>query len=120
MKKISITNLDDVRQRLAATPEPQADLQAEPQAAQPEPQAKAAPTPAEPDPLELVHIELTRECAEWLLADIDKRRKRLRQSVNDPKTGQAKRIQRERELNFVAYASATIHNSLNNPTHENN
>lgn len=111
----SITNLAAVRERLTAAP-----MQAEPQAAQPEPQAKEAQTPAEHDPLELVRIELTREAAEWLLADIDKRRKRLRQSVNDPKTGQAKRRKHERELNFVAYTSATIHNSLNNPNHENN
>ena len=124
----SITNLEAVRARLTEVPaltpvkfEPApAAPTAEQQAAQPEPQAKEAPASAEPDPLELVHIELTRECAEWLLADIDKRRKRLRQSVNDPKTGQAKRRKHERELNFVAYTSATIHNSLNNPNHETN
>ena len=40
--------------------------------------------------------------------------------INDPKTGQAKRRKHERELNFVAYTSATIHNSLNNPNHEKN
>ena len=102
--KISITNLEAVRQRLAAKPELQAELQAEPGT----------------HPLGRICIVLTRKCAEWLLADIDKRRKRLRQSVNDPKTRQAKRIKHERELNFVAYTSATIHNSLHNPNHETN
>lgn len=115
----SITNLEAVRTRLTAAPAT-AEPTAEPQAAQPERQAKVAPAQAEPDPLELVHIELTREAAKWLLADIDKRRKRLRQSVSDPKTGQAKRRKHERELNFVAYTSTTIHNSLNNPNYETN
>lgn len=93
MKKVSITNLDAVRDSLATSTEEY----------------------REKHRLDLIRIEVSRECAEWLLADIDKRRKRLEQCVNDAKTREAKREKRERELNFVAYASDIINYGLKHP-----
>lgn len=63
--------------------------------------------------LELLNIELTRETAEWLLADLAKRGKRLQQSVEGPKTRDAKREKREAELNRLAYAADAINHALN-------
>lgn len=63
--------------------------------------------------LELLNIELTRETAEWLLADFAKRGKRLQQSVEDPKTRDAKREKRKAELNRFAYAVDAINHALN-------
>lgn len=63
--------------------------------------------------LQLLNIELTRETAEWLLADLAKRGKRLQQSVEDPKTREAKRDKREAELTRLAYAVDAINNALN-------
>lgn len=63
--------------------------------------------------LELLNIELTRETAEWLLADLAKRGKRLQQSVEDPKTRDAKREKRKAELNRFAYAVDAINHALN-------
>lgn len=88
--KASITNLDAVRERLTATPNPH----------------------------DLVRIEISRECAEWLLADIVKRRKRLEQCVADAHTRTAKREKRERELNFVAYSTDIINYALNHPINQ--
>lgn len=88
--KTSITNLDAVRERLNATP----------------------------NRLDLIRIEISRECAEWLLADIMKRRKRLEQCVADAHTRMAKREKRERELNFVAYTSDIINYALHHPIHQ--
>lgn len=96
--KASITNLDAVRERLTASP---VKVQEE--------------TPAkEPVANEIISFELTRECAEWLIADIDKRRKRIEQCVTDPNTRQRKREKREHELYFVAQVSNAINNALNN------
>ena len=96
--KASITNLDAVRERLTASP---VKTQEE--------------TPAkEPVANEIIRFELTRECAEWLIADIDQRRKRIEQCVTDPNTRQRKREKREHELYFVAQASDAINNALNN------
>ena len=114
----SITNLEAVRARLTAAPAT-AEPTAEPQAAQPEPQAKEAQTPAEHDPLELVLIELTRECAEWLLADINKLRSRLAQSVHDPKTRQPKREKKRIQLSFATVISTAIEYALTHNDDEN-
>lgn len=97
MAKVSITNLDAVRERLTASP---VKVQEE------------APV-KEPAADEIIRFELTRECAEWLIADIDKRRKRIGQCVSEPKTRQRKREKREHELYFVAMASDAINNALN-------
>lgn len=63
--------------------------------------------------LQLLNIELTRETAEWLLADLAKRGKRLQQSVEDPKTRDTKREKRKAELNRLAYAVDAINHVLN-------
>lgn len=63
--------------------------------------------------LQLLNIELTRETAEWMLADLAKRGKRLQQSVEDPKTCEAKRDKREAELSRLAYAVDAINHALN-------
>ena len=96
--KASITNLDAVRERLMAQP-----VKAQEEAPVKEPVAN-----------EIIRFELTRECAEWLIADIDKRRKRIGQCVSEPNTRQKKREKREHELYFVAQASDAINNALNN------
>ena len=96
--KASITNLDAVRERLMA----------QPVKAQEETPVK------EPAADEIIRFELARECAEWLLSDIDKRRKRIGQCVSEPNTRQRKREKREHELYFVAQASDAINNALNN------
>lgn len=93
MKKVSINNLDAVRDKLTLTSS--------------EYHSKHR--------LDLIRIEVSRECAEWLLADIDKRRKKLEQCVNDANTRSAKREKRQRELNFVAYASEVINYGLEHP-----
>lgn len=105
MAKVSITNLDVVRERLTASP---VKVQEEiPVEAQEE-------TPAQEHAVdEIICFELTRECAEWLIADIDKRRKRIEQCVSEPNTRQKKREKREYELYFVAMASDAINNALN-------
>lgn len=95
--KASITNLDAVRERLMAQP---AKAQEE------------APV-KEPAADEIIRFGLTRECAEWLLADIDKRRKRIGQCVSEPNTRQRKRERREHELYFVTLASDAINKALN-------
>ena len=59
-----------------------------------------------------VNIELTRETAEWMLADLAKRGKRLQQSVEDPKTRETKRNKREAELSRLAYAVDAINHAL--------
>lgn len=88
MNKISITNLDAVRDRLSESPANRHDI---------------------------IRIEVSRECAEWILNDIEKRRKRLEQCVADVNTRPAKREKRERELNFVAYSTDIINYALNHP-----
>lgn len=106
MAKVSITNLDAIRERLTASPvKVQEEIPVEEQ--------EEAPA-QEPAADEIIRIELTRECAEWLIADIDKRRKRIGQCVSEPNTRQKKREKREHELYFVAQASAAINNALNN------
>lgn len=95
--KISITNLEAVRQRLAAKPE----LQAEP----------------DTHPLDRICIVFTRNCAEWLLADINKHRNRLAQSVHDPKTRQPKREKKRIQLSFATVISTAIEYAL---THNDN
>lgn len=76
---------------------------------------KSQPEAIRPDAvrLQLVNIELTRENAEWLLADLAKRGNRLQRSVEDPKTRDAKRKKREAELNRLAYAADAINHALN-------
>ena len=101
---ISITNLEAVRQRLAAKPELQAELQAEPGT----------------HPLDRICIVLTRTCAEWLLADINKHRSRLAQSVHDPKTRQPKREKKCRELCIVEDIILFLQNSISNHDTEDN
>ena len=95
--KASITNLDAVRERLTASPV----------------KAQEVEPVKEPVANEIIRFELTRECAEWLIADIDKRRKRIGQCVSEPNTRQRKREKREHELYFVAQASEAINNALN-------
>ena len=105
MVKVSITNLDAVRERLTASPvkvQEETPVEAQEEAPVQEPAAD-----------EIIRFELTRECAEWLIADIDKRRKRIGQCVSEPNTRQKKREKREHELYFVAKASDAINNALN-------
>lgn len=98
MVKVSITNLDALRERLTASPVKEQEE-----------------TPVqEPAADETIRFELTRECAEWLIADIDKRRKRIGQCVSEPNTRQKKREKREHELYFVAQTSDAINNAINN------
>ena len=101
--KISITNLEAVRQRLAAKPELQAEVQAEP----------------DTHPLDGICIVLTRKCAEWLLADINKHRNRLAQSVHDPKTRQPKREKKRIQLSFATVISTAIEYALTHNDNEN-
>ena len=63
--------------------------------------------------LQLLHIGLTREAVEWLLADLVKRGKRLQQSVENPKTRETKRDKREAELSRLAYIVDVINHALN-------
>lgn len=65
------------------------------------------------NPLDLIRIEVSRECAEWLLSDIAKRRKALEQAVADPHTKPGKRDKKNRELSFVAYSTDIINYALN-------
>ncbi len=90
--KVSINNLEAVRERLCA---PHGGVSA--------------------NPLDLIRIEMSRECAEWLLSDIAKRRKALEQAVADPHTKQTKRDKKNRELNFVAYSTDIINYALKHP-----
>ncbi len=64
--------------------------------------------------LRLVNIELTRETAEWILADLAKRGKRLQMCVENPNTRPSKREKREAELSRLAYAVDAINHALNN------
>ena len=98
--KISITNLEAVRQRLAAKPE----LQAEP----------------DTHPLDRICIVFTRNCAEQLLAGINKHRSRLAQSVHDPKTRQPKREKKCRELCLVEDIISSLQNSISSHDPEEN
>lgn len=95
MNKVSITRLSEYAQKIKSQ--------------------KSQDTTIRPDSvrLELLNIELTRETAEWLLADLAKRGKRLQQSVEDPKTRETKREKREAELNRLAYAADAINHALN-------
>ena len=70
--------------------------------------------------LELIHIEITRETAEWMLADLAKRGKRLQQSVSDAHTRTSKREKRESELTRLAYAADCINHALNQNKFNNN
>ena len=63
--------------------------------------------------LQLLNIELTREAVEWLLADLTKRGKRLKQSVENPKTRETKRDKREAELSRLDYVVDVIKQALN-------
>lgn len=98
----SITNLEAVRARLTAAPAPP-----EPKATQPEPQQ-----PAELYPHELINIRVTRQCAEWLLLNVDKLRKRLRQSATDPKTRFLKRTKSSAALLLAIQAATAISDTL--------
>lgn len=93
MKKVSINNLDEVRESLAYAKSIYDDKHR----------------------LDLIRIEISRECAQWLLADIDKRKKRLEQSVSSITKRMLRKEKRERELNFVAYASSAINYGLEHP-----
>lgn len=95
MNKVSITRLSEYAQKVKSQKSQDATIR--------------------PDSvrLELLNIELTRETAEWLLADLAKRGKRLQQSVEDPKTRDAKREKRGAELNRLAYAADAINYALN-------
>lgn len=102
----SITNLEAVRARLTAAPAP-AEPTAEQQVTPPEQQQ-----PAELYPHELVNIRVTRQCAEWLLLNVDKLRKRLRQSATDPKTRFLKRAKSSAALLLAIQATAAISDTL--------
>lgn len=96
MNKVSITRLSEYTQRVKSQ--------------------KSQDTPKlRPDSvrLQLLNIELTRETAEWLLADLVKRGKRLQQSVEDSNIREAKRDKREAELNRLAYAADAINHAMN-------
>lgn len=64
--------------------------------------------------LQLINIELTRETAEWILADLAKRGKRLQMCVDNPDTRPTKREKREAELSRLAYAVDAINRALDN------
>lgn len=98
----SITNLEAVRVRLTAAP-----MQAELQATPLQPQK-----PAELYPHELINIRVTRQCAEWLLLNVDKLRKRLRQSATDPKTRFLKRTKSSAALLLAIQAATAISDTL--------
>ena len=72
---------------------------------------KSQPETIRPDAvrLQLVNIELTRETAEWILADLAKRGKRLQMFVDNPNTHASKR---EAELSRLAYAVDAINHTL--------
>ena len=70
--------------------------------------------------LELIRIEITRETAEWILADLAKRGKRLQQSVSDAHTQSSKREKRESELSRLEYAADCINRALNPNKFDNN
>lgn len=76
---------------------------------------KSQPEAMRPDAvrLQLINIELTRETAEWILADLAKREKRLQMCVDDPNTRATKREKREAELSRLAYAVYAINRALN-------
>lgn len=95
MKQVSITRLSEYAQKVKSQKSQDASIR------------------PDSERLELLNIELTRETAEWLLADLAKRGKRLQQSVEDPKTREAKREKRETELNRLAYAADAIIHALN-------
>ena len=90
--KVSINNLDAVRERLCAS---HGEVSV--------------------NPLDLIRIEVSRECAEWLLSDIAKRRKSLEQAVADSHTRPTKRDKKNRELQFVAYSTDIINHALKHP-----
>ena len=77
---------------------------------------KSQPEAIRPDAvrLQLINIELTRETAEWILADLAKRDKRLQMCVDNPNTRPTKREKREAELSRLAYAVDAINRALNN------
>lgn len=62
--------------------------------------------------LQLFNIELTRETAEWILADLAKHGKRLQMCVEKPNTRPSKREKREAELSRLAYAVDAINRAL--------
>lgn len=75
---------------------------------------KSQPEAIRPDAvrLQLINIELTRETAEWILADLAKRGKRLQMCVDNPNTRPTKREKREAELSRLAYAIDAINRAL--------
>ena len=106
----SITNLETVRARLTAAPaEPTAEQQVTP----PEQQYTAKLYPHE-----LLNIRVTRQCAQWLLLNVDKLRKRLRQSATDPKTRFAKRTKSSAALLLAIQATAAISDTLITDTND--
>ena len=62
--------------------------------------------------LQLLNIEVTRETAEWILADLAKRGKRLQMCVGNLNTRPSKREKREAELSRLAYAVDAINHAL--------
>ena len=63
---------------------------------------------------EIVTVSLTRCTAEWILTDLEKRGKRLLQSVNEQNTLERKREKRRTELDMLAVAAAAFSEALQN------
>lgn len=61
-----------------------------------------------------VTVTLTRGTAEWILTDLEKRGKRLLQSVNEQNTLERKREKRRTELDMLAVAAAAFSEALQN------
>ena len=61
-----------------------------------------------------VTVTLTRCTAEWILRDLEKRGKRLLQSVNEQNTLKRKREKRRTELDMLAVAAAAFSEALQN------
>ena len=67
---------------------------------------------------ELLNIRVTRQCAEWLLHNVHKLRKRLRQSATDPKTRFPKRAKSSAALLLAIQATAAISDTLITDTND--
>lgn len=63
---------------------------------------------------EQLMVTLTRGAAQWILADLEKRGKRLLQSVNEQNTLERKREKRRTELDMLAVAAAAFSEALQN------
>ncbi len=59
-------------------------------------------------PDDVIQITIDRATADWMAADLKKRKKRLNQAVNDPNTKASKREKKELELHRLKTALNAI------------